>query len=242
MVRWPIPALPCAAGETSFPGASQHRIPRSAGAHHRPALQQSASSPSGPALAGAACQPIPCGGEKQLHLSFNAKAFCWWFLLATVQFSIMEVDFLRHYRLLVELASNQLVDRPTSRVFRGSSLLLGDTPLMTQTIQPGELAPPWGRSAGSPASFCFFSGLSLRQPASSGEHQPLRESTGLFRRALASLRDCWPLQEGTGLSTRPLHEPAVLHSSSCSTGGGLRCLTCKSVLRVLWDILGGRHL
>jgi hypothetical protein len=40
MVRRPIPAFSCAAGETSFLGAGQCCIPWSAGAYHRPGLQQ----------------------------------------------------------------------------------------------------------------------------------------------------------------------------------------------------------
>jgi hypothetical protein len=77
----------------------------------------SASSPSGPALAGAAGQPIPCWGEKQLLLSFSGKAFIWSLLLAAVHSPILGNDFLRHHGLLVDPAGNQLVDHLTSRVF-----------------------------------------------------------------------------------------------------------------------------
>jgi hypothetical protein len=73
----------------------------------------STSPPCGPALAGAAGQPNPCWGEKQLQLSLNGKAFSWSFLLATVQFPILAVDFLMHFGLLVNSAGNWLVDRQT---------------------------------------------------------------------------------------------------------------------------------
>jgi hypothetical protein len=73
---------------------------------HRPVLvdtgasfsvfpHSSTSPPCGPALAGAAGQSIPCWGEKQFQLLFNGKAFSWPFLLASVQFPIIGVDFLR---------------------------------------------------------------------------------------------------------------------------------------------------
>jgi hypothetical protein len=46
----------------------------------------SSSPPDGPALAGAAGQPILCWGEKQFQLPFNGKTFLWPFLLAAVEF------------------------------------------------------------------------------------------------------------------------------------------------------------
>ncbi len=79
MGRRLVPALPRAAGEISFPGASQRCIPRSAGAHTDQLSNRcflvdteaaflvfpyfSASSPQGPALADAAGQPFPCWWE-----------------------------------------------------------------------------------------------------------------------------------------------------------------------------------
>ncbi len=53
----------------------------------------SPSPPDGPALAGAAGQPIPCWGERQFQLSFNGRSFMWTFLLAAVQFPIREGGF-----------------------------------------------------------------------------------------------------------------------------------------------------
>jgi hypothetical protein len=153
-----FPALPLAAGETSHPGASERRIPRSAGPHFGPVLSEAFSCghwccfsvfphssdrpPCGPALAGAAGRPIPCWGEKQFHLSFNGKEFSWPFLLAAVQFPIIGVDFLRHYGQLVDPAGNRLVDRLTLQSFCNSPL--GDSqPVAALRIS---------LSSGSPAS------------------------------------------------------------------------------------------
>ncbi len=71
---------------------------------------QSSAAPSGPTLFGPAGKLIPCWGEKTLVLSFNGRRFEWIFLLAAVSFPIIGVDFLRHYRLLVDPAANRLVD------------------------------------------------------------------------------------------------------------------------------------
>jgi len=72
---------------------------------------KSSAPPSGPRLKGAAGQFIPSWGEKAVTLSFHGKKFKWTFLLAAVSFPIIGVDFLRHYQLMVDPASNMLVDR-----------------------------------------------------------------------------------------------------------------------------------
>ena len=65
---------------------------------------------SGPHLTGADGLHIPCWGERRLSLVFHGRRFEWPFLLAKVQFPIIGVDFLRHFRLLVDPAANRLVD------------------------------------------------------------------------------------------------------------------------------------
>ena len=81
----------------------------------------SPSPPSGPALSSASGRPIACWGEKSLTLSFNGKCFTWPFLLAAVQFPILGVDFLRHFKLLVNPSGNCLVDTVSLRTFRTST-------------------------------------------------------------------------------------------------------------------------
>ncbi len=88
----------------------------------------STSPPCGPALSGAAGQPIPCWGEKQFRLSFNGTEFSWPFLLAAVQFPIIGVDFLRHFGLLVDPAGNRLVNRLTLQAFVSSPPAPEDAP------------------------------------------------------------------------------------------------------------------
>jgi hypothetical protein len=101
----------------------------------------SASPPHGPALAGAAGQPIPCWGEKQFQLSFNGRVFNWPFLLAAVQFPILGVDFLRHFSLLVDPAGDRLVDRFTGQHVQGSLSEAGDCLYMAYSLQRAFVPP-----------------------------------------------------------------------------------------------------
>jgi hypothetical protein len=72
---------------------------------------QSSSPPSGPCLRGAAGQLIPCWGEKIFILLLHGCRFTWNFLLATVSFHIIGVDFLRHFQLMVDPAANMVADK-----------------------------------------------------------------------------------------------------------------------------------
>ncbi len=83
----------------------------------------SAATPSGPKLRGAAGQLIPCWGEKTMNLSFQGKHFTWTFLLAAESFPIIDVDFLRHFRLMVDPAANALVDKCSAESFATVSAL-----------------------------------------------------------------------------------------------------------------------
>ncbi len=65
--------------------------------------------PDGPLLSGPAGKNIPCWGERRLELSFSGRRFQWTFLLAAVQFPILGIDFLRHFRLLVDPAAGSLL-------------------------------------------------------------------------------------------------------------------------------------
>ncbi len=130
----------------------------------------STSLPCGPALAGAAGQPILCWGEKQFQLSFNGKGFSWPFLLAAVQFPIIGVDFLHHYGLLVDPAGNQPVDRLTLQPFHSSPLGPGASVIWPGVFNRHQLLLEFTGlySPGSLGTSLYFS------------HQPLRGLTGLY--------------------------------------------------------------
>ncbi len=82
---------------------------------------QSAARADGPVLTGPSGKTIPCWGEKTIDLSFNGRRFTWTFLLAAVQFPILGVDFLRHYKLLIDPAANCLVDTRSMQSFATTS-------------------------------------------------------------------------------------------------------------------------
>jgi transposase InsO family protein len=70
--------------------------------------------PSGPLLVGPDGRQIKCWGRRRVHLEFGRRRFVWSFLLAAVKFPIIGVDFLKHYRLLVDPANNRLLACPPS--------------------------------------------------------------------------------------------------------------------------------
>ena len=70
--------------------------------------QTSASTPSGPALAGPDGKAISCWGSSVQSLRLGGHWYEWTFLLAAVQFPILGVDFLRAFNLLVDSAGGRL--------------------------------------------------------------------------------------------------------------------------------------
>jgi hypothetical protein len=56
-------------------------------------------------------------GQTQTKLIFNGGRFAWIFLLADVQFPIIGIDFLRHFSLLVDIATGHLMDTASSQSF-----------------------------------------------------------------------------------------------------------------------------
>ena len=78
-------------------GSSYSIIPHSS---HQP--------PTGPLLRSANGQRISCWGEQRLTVTFSGHRYTWAFLLVEVQFNILGVDFLQHFRLLVYVAANSL--------------------------------------------------------------------------------------------------------------------------------------
>jgi hypothetical protein len=77
---------------------------------------QSLAVASGPPLHDPAGRPIKCCGERELTLTFNNKQYKWIFLLADVSFAIIGIDFLKHFKLVVDAAAGQLIDTRTMAV------------------------------------------------------------------------------------------------------------------------------
>ena len=71
---------------------------------------KSTQLPFGPILKKPNRMSIPSWGESVKTMSFENRSFTWSFLLADIEFPILGADFLRHYRLVVDLANGQLLD------------------------------------------------------------------------------------------------------------------------------------
>jgi hypothetical protein len=99
---------------------------------------------------------ICCWGQRKLQLSFNGQQFSWDFLLAEVEFPILGVDFLHHYKLAVDATAGQLLhtetlqqlDTSTGELARELSSILASTPPLTYRIlftEFPEVTDPSGR-------------------------------------------------------------------------------------------------
>ena len=111
----------------------------------------STSPPTGPRLKTANGTPIPCWGVKKLTIVFSGRRYVWNFLLAAV--AVLGNDFLRHFRLLVDVANNRLLDGatwaaiPTSPPPFEGACAVAVSPLSTA---PGSSPPSAGPTSPSP--------------------------------------------------------------------------------------------
>jgi hypothetical protein len=76
-----------------------------------------------PRLQAAGGQAIQCFGELKLTVTFGSRAFNWTFLLADVETLLLGADFLKNYRLLVDLHSQCLVDAVTRQQLSSAPVL-----------------------------------------------------------------------------------------------------------------------
>jgi hypothetical protein len=70
-----------------------------------------------PKLRAAGGQSIKCFSEKRLEVSFSGQPFTWEFLLADVEAPLLGADFLRNFKLLVDLNAGCLISTATLRRF-----------------------------------------------------------------------------------------------------------------------------
>jgi hypothetical protein len=134
------------------------------------------SPPTGPLLAGPSGTSILCWGEKEFTLSFSGRLFKWTLLLADVKFPILGVDFLRHHRLLVDPAENQLITTTGSASTSTPPSQL--SPMVSPVISvPGSpavsaLTPP-APSTFAQASAATSSGSSLPPASAAAVNAPV---------------------------------------------------------------------
>ncbi len=157
----------------------------------------SSASPSGPSLGGAAVQPIPCWGERTLDLSFHGRKFSWAFLLATVSFPIIGVEFLRHHQLMVDPTANTLVDRQSKECF--ATVVYTDASAATSTHTGGLLLSHLPPQSLASSVTVLLSHWPPQSPASSVtgllSHWPLHSSIPVRWprrcREQTAMHSCW---------------------------------------------------
>ena len=126
---------------------SQRRFLVDTGAAYSIFPYSSPGKQSGPRLTGADGLHIPCWVERRLSLTLHGCLFVWPSLLAKVQFSIIGIDFLRHFKLLVDPAANRLVDTVFTQLLPTvSSVRSQPEPAETSAMAA---ATPVGRPAAS---------------------------------------------------------------------------------------------
>jgi hypothetical protein len=100
----------------------------------------SSSLPPDPLLAGPSGSSIPCWREESTF-SFSGRLFKWTLLLV-VKFPILDVDFLRHHRLLVDPAENQLISTTGSSCSSHPSPVVSLVVAVPCSLAASSSAPP----------------------------------------------------------------------------------------------------
>ena len=101
--------------------------------------------PTGPLLKAANGQKIPCWGKRRYTITFGGRCYTWYFLLAAVDFNIIGVDFLQHFKLSVDVAAKQL--RTTST----ATTVAAATSTATPSSSSSSSAAPQAVPASGPA-------------------------------------------------------------------------------------------
>ena len=96
--------------------------------------------PTGPLLKAANGQKIPCWGKRQYTITFGGRRYTWYFLLAAVDFNIIGVDFLQHFKLSVDVAAKQL--RTTSTATTVAAATSTATPSSSSSSSAASQAVP----------------------------------------------------------------------------------------------------
>ena len=115
----------------------------------------SSASPSGPSLSGAGGRKISCWGERRRTLLFGGQEVSWTFLLADVRCPILGIDFIKHFRLLVDPAGGQLLFKDGRR--RWPVLFSGPSSSSFEGACAGPIGPNSTAPGSSPVPGRLFS-------------------------------------------------------------------------------------
>jgi hypothetical protein len=126
---------------------------------------------SSPRLMGGDGLHIPCWGERRLSLVFHGHRFEWPFLLAMVQFPIISLDFLRHFKLMVYSAASHLVDTVSTHLLPTVSRMCSHPELAATMAKAASVSSRLScpnAGGGSEASPCIPDWLQPKRPAHLG--------------------------------------------------------------------------
>ena len=183
---------------------------------------KAARPPSGPQLHGPAGGRIPCWGERIQTLKFDGYVFPWSFLLAAVEFPSLGIDFLHHYKLVLDIAGNALVSGDGRRFPTVSCSSPPTASVVTGSVRP--YSPPVAASP-SACPLGVKEAVKVGRSPVGGEPQPqaasplgVREAAGavpvskasaaaIFRRLL----DEFPEVECAAKTLPPVSHDVVHH-------------------------------
>jgi hypothetical protein len=116
----------------------------------------SAAQATGPAITSAAGKHIPCWGWRTMAVKFGNVVYKWKFLLAAVAFPLLGADFLRSFRLVVDLHLFAVYSKGGKHVKMvappagSTASLIGVQPAAAAAVPSSSPGPGSGTSTPSP--------------------------------------------------------------------------------------------
>jgi hypothetical protein len=107
---------------------------------------------TGPAITSAAGARIPCWGWRSAAVKFGTQSFTWRFLLAAVSFPLLGADFLRHFKLVVDLSQFCVYKRGGKPIKMVAPPAAGNFSLVGIRPAPVEPTPGSGPGPSSPSA------------------------------------------------------------------------------------------
>jgi hypothetical protein len=115
---------------------------------------KSSAPKSGPRLTAANGRRIACWGHCRASVVLDDTPFQWRFLKAAVKFPILGADFLKHFRLLMDMAEHRLIlltvgaapptSEPAAGGHLGAAAVAARPPLQPSSASSPGLQEPWG--------------------------------------------------------------------------------------------------
>jgi hypothetical protein len=95
-----------------------------------------------PRLKAAGGQSIQCFGELAAEVCFGSRQFKWTFLIEAVEEPLLGGDFFKHYKLIVDLANEQLLEAETWKCVVTGKMAAAGAISALHSVLP-QLPPLW---------------------------------------------------------------------------------------------------